>query len=52
MTYNSKDPRVQVGTLFSKMMVAIILFTTFALVWFGPQSRTSESFGSAFVDIS
>ncbi|MBZ0210295.1 MAG: hypothetical protein K8F92_11660 [Hyphomicrobium sp.] len=42
---DTRDPRVQIGTLFSKMMVVIILLTTIALVWFGPQSRNYETLG-------
>ena len=43
MTHPGHSP--QVGTLFSKMMVTIIMLTTLALISFGPKSITSETFG-------
>ena len=45
MTYPGQSPQVPVGTLFSKMMVTIIMLTTLALISFGPKSITSETFG-------
>ncbi|MBZ0211034.1 MAG: hypothetical protein K8F92_15495 [Hyphomicrobium sp.] len=45
MPYDTRDPRMQIGTLFSKMMVVIILLTIIALFWLGPQSRNYETFG-------
>ena len=39
------DPRVGTGRLFSRMMVAVILLTTLALISFGPQSSTQDAFG-------
>ena len=43
MPYPGQSP--QVGTLFSKMMVIIIMLTMLALISFGPKSITSETFG-------
>ena len=43
MTY--QRPQAAIGTLFSKMMVTIIMLTTLALISFGPKSITSETFG-------
>jgi len=45
MTYPGQRPQVATGTLFSKMMVTIIMLTTLALISFGPKSITSETFG-------
>ncbi|MTD93591.1 hypothetical protein GIW81_04490 [Hyphomicrobium sp. xq] len=45
MTYPGQSPQVPAGTLFSKMMVTIIVLTTLALISFGPKSITSETFG-------
>lgn len=45
MTYPRQAPQVPTGTLFSKMMVTIVVLTTLALISFGPKSITSETFG-------
>ncbi len=45
MTYPGQTPQVAIGTLFSKMMVIIVMLTTLALISFGPKSITSETFG-------
>lgn len=45
MLYDNQDPRSATGRLFSKMMVTIIVITTLALLYFGPQSRNHEVFG-------
>ena len=45
MTHPGRTPQVAIGTLFSKMMVTIIMLTTLALISFGPKSITSETFG-------
>jgi hypothetical protein len=39
------DLRVATGRLFSRMMVAVILLTTLALITFGPRSSTQDVFG-------
>jgi hypothetical protein len=43
MTYQRQQAAI--GTVFSKMMVTIIMLTTLALISFGPKSITSETFG-------
>jgi hypothetical protein len=45
MTYPGQTTQVAIGTLFSKMMVIIIMLTMLALISFGPKSITSEMFG-------
>ena len=45
MTYPGGASHTPTGTLFSKMMVIIIMLTTLALISFGPKSITSETFG-------
>ena len=45
MTYPGQTSQVATGTLFSKMMVIIIMLTMLALISFGPKSITSETFG-------
>ena len=45
MLYHQQESRAATGRLFSKMMGAIILLTTIALISFGPQSSTHEVFG-------
>jgi len=43
--YDNPGRRTETGRLFSKMIVAIILLTTLALIAFGPQSRSYDAFG-------
>lgn len=42
--HHAFEPVIQPGALYSRMMVAIVLCTTLAVLWFGPQSRTTENF--------
>ena len=44
-SYDTLNPRAETGRLFSRMMLAIILLTTLALISFGPQSITQDVFG-------
>ena len=43
MFFDNPDTRAATGRLFSTMMVTIIVLTTLALVFFGPQSGNHEA---------